>query len=88
MREETWRTRAKCFDMDTNLFFSSDVAGVNQAKAICKGLDGAPPCPVIAQCLSHALSQPVTHDQGVMGGKSERERRQMRRISRQASKPV
>ena len=74
--------------MDTNLFFPSDVSGVNRAKAICKGLDGAPPCPVIAQCLSHALSQPATQDQGVMGGRSEKERRQMRKIRRQASNPV
>jgi len=72
----SWRTKAACLDMDTELFFPHGNSGpaaeqAERAKAICMT------CEVCAQCLEWALK---THqDSGVWGGMSEDERRALRR---------
>jgi WhiB family redox-sensing transcriptional regulator len=52
---------------------------VTNAKLLCNGDPtlGTRPCPVRRQCLEWALTHDEKH--GVWGGKSERERRTMRR---------
>lgn len=75
-----WKLEAKCLASDPALFYPDDSPGaeVALAKAVCNGEDGSPPCPVRWDCLDHALEHGEEH--GVWGGKSERERRRLRRI--------
>jgi transcription factor WhiB len=48
-----------------------------KAKAVCRGRDGQPPCPVMLECLFFGL---VTNDHfGIWGGMSPRERNALRR---------
>lgn len=53
-------------NMDPDVFFPSDSAGVTRAKLHCNR------CPVRDTCLEHALANNETI--GVWGGASERER--------------
>ena len=68
-----WMGRGACVDVDPDVFFPEHWSHhrFTQAQAIC----GA--CPVQVECLEYALEVPVEH--GIWGGKSERERRRMRR---------
>lgn len=43
-----------------------------RSKAICKGEDGFPPCPHLAECAAYALRTKQRH--GIWGGMSERDR--------------
>lgn len=68
-----WQLDAACRGMDSSLFFhppnERNAARANRAgraKAICRG------CPVIAECLDHALR--VREPYGVWGGRTEDER--------------
>ena len=68
-----WQLDAACRGMDSSLFFhppnERDAARENRAaraKAICLG------CPVVEQCLNHALR--VREPYGVWGGRTEDER--------------
>lgn len=65
--EPSWNEHAACLDMDSDVFFATDDAGVDVAKAVCAR------CPVVDECLAWALAH--GEDQGVWGGTSERERR-------------
>jgi WhiB family redox-sensing transcriptional regulator len=69
----SWRLYAACLGADPDLFFPErgDHFGVLAAKAICAT------CPVREPCLEYALVNGVKG--GVFGGKSERERRRLRR---------
>lgn len=49
----------------------------DQAKAICKGLDGRPECPSRLQCLFYAEDKDEHH--GIWGGMSHRERNALKR---------
>ena len=78
-----WRLRSACTDVDTNLFFPVGLTGdaidqTNLAKAICRE------CPVQTQCLEFALR--TTQDYGVWGGRTEDERRAIRRSRRAAAR--
>lgn len=79
-RADDWRDRAACRGTDTELFFPS-VNGAaaqrahRQAKAVCAT------CPVLAQCLSWALTSGI--DFGVWGGLTADERRALRRHLKQ-----
>ena len=71
-----WRADAGCLDEDPELFFPLGSTGqaldqIARAKAVCRR------CPVIAQCLEWAIQ--TKQDAGVWGGKSEDERRAIRR---------
>jgi WhiB family redox-sensing transcriptional regulator len=76
MTKPTWIQHAACLDLDPELFFPVGTTGkaleqIEEARAVCLG------CPVINECLEWAL---VTHqDAGVWGGKTEDERRTIRR---------
>lgn len=63
-----WRVSGNCRDGDPERLF---VTGAKQreARTICRG------CPVLVQCLSHALDERIEF--GVWGGMTERERRAM-----------
>lgn len=73
-----WRHSALCQDEDPELFFPIGTVGpslrqVEAAKIICRR------CAVTDSCLSWAID--TGQDSGVWGGKSEEERRHIRRAS-------
>jgi WhiB family transcriptional regulator, redox-sensing transcriptional regulator len=84
-RLPAWRAKAACLDEDPELFFPTGTTGpaleqIERAKAVCRR------CPVINQCLDWALT--TGQDAGVWGGKSEDERRALRRAQqRRAARP-
>lgn len=78
-----WLHRAACRrDVDPETFFPVAEAGpahdaaVAAAKAVCAR------CPVVAQCLDHALAR---IPDGIAGGLTAHERRQLRRRGRRAA---
>jgi WhiB family redox-sensing transcriptional regulator len=68
-----WQGQALCTQVDNDIFFPDKGGSTREAKSICGG------CPVISDCLAYALR----HDErwGIWGGKSERDRRRLRRAS-------
>jgi WhiB family redox-sensing transcriptional regulator len=71
-----WQSAAACRGMDSEMFFHPPAerargrrARIQAAKAVCTN------CPVMAQCLDHALA--VREPYGVWGGCSEDERAKM-----------
>lgn len=66
-----WRDRAACLDADPGIFFPRSVDDHLEAVALCHG------CPVQHECLAHALTAPERD--GIWGGKTEDERRSIRR---------
>ena len=71
-----WRQEAECRNLDPQLFFpvgasSAAVDRVEAAKAVCGQ------CEVTEPCLDFALT--TNQASGVWGGRSEEERRQLRR---------
>jgi WhiB family redox-sensing transcriptional regulator len=75
-----WMADGKCRMFPPATFFPSDGVGVEKAKKICRT------CPVVDQCLEHALDHRIEH--GVWGGASERQRRRIlkkRRVDAQAA---
>lgn len=80
-----WRKKAACLDEDPELFFAIGTTGraldqIEEAKAVCAQ------CPVIQECLEWALD--TNQDAGVWGGKSEEERRTLRRKRGERGKPT
>lgn len=75
--EEVWTQRAACRGMDPDLFHPDrgDGGGEDSTAAVAKSVCAA--CPVSEQCLEYALRTRQNH--GIWGGKSERERRKIRR---------
>ena len=66
-----WVDEALCAQINPEEFFPPKGGSVRAAKAVCAR------CPVVAECLSYALEHNEAF--GVWGGKSERERRRLRR---------
>lgn len=71
-----WRDKAACIGEDVELFFPIGSSGpavdqTERAKTYCHR------CKVSAQCLEWALQ--TNQDAGIWGGKSEDERRTLRR---------
>jgi WhiB family redox-sensing transcriptional regulator len=68
-----WMTHALCAQVDSELFFPELGKSNREAKLICRR------CDVRKECLEYAVKtrQPF----GVWGGKSDRERRNLRRAS-------
>lgn len=71
-----WRQRAACRGLDPEIFFPERGESTREAKAVCAG------CPVRPECLEYALDAREVN--GIWGGKSERERRSIRRKRRTA----
>jgi hypothetical protein len=83
MSDLSWQKRAKCLGIenpdifhpprDKNLY--KTVA--DQAKAVCLGKDGRPPCPVLTECAM--LADQWDDQYGIFGGMSPRERNAFKR---------
>lgn len=70
-----WRDSAKCAGVPTDLFYPPRERyqpDADNAKAICRGKDGRPECPVRWACLWEAIDSDEEH--GIWGGLSHRER--------------
>jgi len=70
--EPAWWGDAACAGADPALFFPTQGDNCGEAKAICAT------CPVTAECLEYAMAMGSAVE-GVWGGTSARERRQIRR---------
>lgn len=68
-----WLELRACIGVPTEVFFPPKGEQAVTAKAYCAS------CPVTAECLSHAL---LNREAGVWGGKSERQRRGIRKPPR------
>lgn len=66
-----WMEFALCQETDPEIFFQDQGGNTRPAKKVCMA------CEVRAECLGYALADPSLL--GVWGGKSERERRAIRR---------
>lgn len=66
----TWMRFGLCRGLGTDLFFTADLGGDREAKAICAE------CPAQAACLDYAIENNIPY--GVWGGQSEAERRRAR----------
>jgi len=79
-----WVKDAACRGIDPEVFMPEKGGNTNHAKAICNGTPrtrnnpGTPRCPVRDKCLEYSL-QLAGPTVGVWGGKSERERRAIKR---------
>lgn len=76
-----WRSRAACLNVDPELFFPIGNTGpaltqAAEAKAVCLS------CEVMEVCLRWAMDN--NQDSGVWGGKSEEERRSLKRRAARA----
>lgn len=70
-----WFAAAACRGMNPELFHPERGEDVNDAKRVCAD------CPVAVDCLEYALGRGIKF--GIWGGKSERERRKIRRTQPQ-----
>lgn len=78
--ELAWMDEGNCRGVDPDLFFPERGQPTTEPKAICQG------CVVRDECLEHAL---VNGERwGIWGGKSERERRRIRRDRRRTHNGV
>jgi len=68
--DHSWRDRAACRGMGPDLFFPERGELTDEAKAVCQG------CPVSHACFIFAVQSGEHH--GIWGGKSERQRRDVR----------
>ena len=66
-----WMALGLCAQTDPEAFFPEKGGSTRDARKVCSG------CEVIADCLAYALE----HDErfGIWGGRSERERRQIKK---------
>ena len=69
--DNDWMDRGNCLGVDPDLFFPGRGEDQGPAKGVCRG------CDVREECLEYALSN--GEKWGIWGGKSERERRRIRR---------
>ncbi|WP_248240676.1 WhiB family transcriptional regulator [Microbacterium kunmingense] len=68
---EPWTQDALCSQVDPEPFFPEKGGSTKEAKSICAD------CEVVAECLEYALRNDERF--GIWGGKSERERRALKR---------
>jgi WhiB family redox-sensing transcriptional regulator len=74
--QEAWRLNALCAETDPEAFFPEKGGSTREAKKVCVG------CDVRAECLEFALASDERF--GIWGGLSERERRRLRLMRREA----
>ena len=74
--EDSWRLNALCAETDPEAFFPEKGGSTREAKRVCVG------CDVRAECLEFALANDERF--GIWGGLSERERRRLRMMRRDA----
>ena len=73
----SWKVKAACKDLPKGMFFPESWESNRPAKEVCAS------CEVRHECLVFAIETNQRH--GVWGGLSERERRGVKRLRRQAS---
>ncbi len=78
--ETPWRKEANCRGLDPDLFYPERGVSTREAKEVCRG------CVVREECLEFALANGEKF--GIWGGKSERERRRIRKARRDAAQQV
>ena len=66
-----WQTKARCTEVDPEIFFPERGGSSKAARAVCSQ------CEVRLQCLEYALNNKEQF--GIWGGTSERERRRLRK---------
>ncbi|MDQ4149349.1 MAG: WhiB family transcriptional regulator [Actinomycetota bacterium] len=69
----SWQVRARCVEVDPEIFFPERGGSSRAARAVCNE------CSVRIECLKYALAN--REQFGIWGGTSERERRRLRRLS-------
>lgn len=74
---QPWMDDAVCVETDPDAFFPEKGGNPREAKQICNGSKKNAACPVRDQCLEWALANDERF--GIFGGKSERERRELKR---------
>lgn len=74
---QPWKQRGACAGLDAARFYPQRGEDVEPARQVCRG------CQVRDECLDHALTRGEKH--GVWGGRTELERRQLRRDRRGAA---
>jgi WhiB family redox-sensing transcriptional regulator len=74
--DDEWRQDALCAETDPEAFFPEKGGSTREAKRVCSG------CSVRAECLEAALANDERF--GIWGGLSERERRRLRLLRRDA----
>lgn len=74
----SWLDDAACRDVPVGMFFPTQGESTDEARAVCGR------CTVAGDCLEHALANNERF--GIWGGKSARERQQIRRRRRNADK--
>jgi WhiB family redox-sensing transcriptional regulator len=77
---DEWREAALCLQTDPELFFPDKGESCEPAKRVCQG------CPVREECLDHAITR--RENDGVWGGMSPRQRRQLNPTSKSGRRPV
>lgn len=78
--DTAWKQQGACAGMNPDLFFPERGDDTREAKKVCAT------CTVRAECLQYSLDN---HERfGLWGGKSERERRRIRRRERPTSVAV
>jgi WhiB family transcriptional regulator, redox-sensing transcriptional regulator len=68
---EPWMDQARCAETDPDAFFPEKGQSNRPAKQVCSG------CEVSGECLSYALRHDIR--EGIWGGTSEQQRRQLRK---------
>jgi WhiB family redox-sensing transcriptional regulator len=74
-----WEAKAACRGLDVDLFVVPLGGNSEAGRAVCQR------CPVVADCLDYALSEPEL--QGTWGGTGERQRRALRRVRQPPAVP-
>lgn len=69
----TWQSKARCLEVDPEIFFPERGGSSKAARAVCTQ------CEVRIECLRYALAN--REQFGIWGGTSERERRKLRKIA-------
>lgn len=69
--DTSWRHNANCLGVNPDLFYPERGQSTREAKTVCQG------CEARGECLEFALQNGEKF--GIWGGKSERERRRIRK---------
>lgn len=76
-----WRAVAACRHTDPALFYPNRAAAPDD-DAVARALEICGRCPVRTFCLQAGIDEPF----GIWGGTTEEERRELRRVRRQANR--
>jgi len=75
--ETPWTDKANCRGHDPDLWFPTGGSTWEERKAVRFAVDICHACPVETECLEYAL---MYEQQGIWGGRTQREREAMRRV--------